>query len=610
IVPFPGAPPVPDVPGAEIEPAPEVIEAELVDEQDDTRRTALQRYVPPLVVVHRVVVVVRPRTATAGKATLRAGVSIAHGFGSWAHRGYDAATFGVYRDEIQAARAVGDHEQVADWTTRHLQAKAQRHQRLLDAPKLVVGGVIVAGGVLLGSVLLVLLVAVLVAASGAGEFLGVLSGVRDGLRWCLLAVPWVLGAMVLIGPPLLLRTAHREGLRTGTAPRWLLNPEQRAEHDAVITPDVLATALQHVKIPALTKYLAGGGRLEFVIAPREQGGGTYTQIRLPIGVMAAELLPSVKVELHIADLKGDWSMFRPRAVTLIEGSANEDAEATAEMLEWGVAEMRRRYEAKSAAGIVGNITREISRQPGSGFHPVWLIVDECQVLYGAPHPIGGAKDEARAWRAAKRLHDQARAVNVHLVQATQRPDDRTLPVRVREGAHVRAALNVPNYETARMVLADAADRGARPQDLRPGADAGTVVATGEVEDIPKGQAFAIVRTHYVSTADAYPVIERALAILHRAGRTVAHEPEPAEIDDVVGVDHLADIAEQLRGERRERTQVVLGRLMEHNPGEYGDWDLPRLTAVLDDHHAAPVKSGGRMFVDADLVAQAITERDR
>jgi S-DNA-T family DNA segregation ATPase FtsK/SpoIIIE len=42
-----------------------------------------------------------------------------------------------------------------------------------------------------------------------------------------------------------------------------------------------------------------------------------------------------------------------------------------------------------------------------------------------------------------------------------------------------------------MILADAADRGARPQDLRPGADAGTVVATGEVEDIPNGQAFAL-----------------------------------------------------------------------------------------------------------------------
>ncbi|MGH4026062.1 MAG: hypothetical protein ACRDRV_15915 [Pseudonocardiaceae bacterium] len=93
-------------------------------------------------------------------------------------------------------------------------------------------------------------------------------------------------------------------------------------------------------------------------------------------------------------------------------------------------------------------------------------MDECQILYGAPHPVGGTKDDAWAWRAAKRLHDQARAVNIHLIQATQPPDDRTLPVQVREGAHVRCALNVPNYETAKMDLprltAALKDAGAEP----------------------------------------------------------------------------------------------------------------------------------------------------
>ncbi|HEX2296975.1 MAG TPA: hypothetical protein VHH34_00405 [Pseudonocardiaceae bacterium] len=159
-------------------------------------------------------------------------------------------------------------------------------------------------------------------------------------------------------------------------------------------------------------------------------------------------------------------------------------------------------------------------------------------------------------------------------------------------------------------LADAADRGARPQDLRPGADAGTVVVTGEVEDIPKGQAFAIVRTHFVSTKDAYPVIDRAMAILHRAGRSVAREPEPAELADPAEVvDHLVDIAEVLSGERRVRTQVVLARLIEHNPGEYEAWDLVRLTAVLTEHNAPPIKAGV-MYVEAERVALAIAERDR
>src|SRR6185437_1575499 len=332
--------------------------------------------------------------------------------------------------------------------------------------------------------------------------------------------------------------------------------------------------------------------------------GKSTVLRL----LALGLALDSTVELHIADLKGDgdWSMFAPRAVTLIEGSADEHATATTQMLEWAVGEVARRYDAKRAAGIVGAIPREVSRRKGSGFHPVYLIVDECQVLYGAPHPIGGVKDDARAWRAAKKLHDQARAVNVHLLQATQRPGDRTLPARVREGAHVRCALNVPNHETAKMILADAADRGARPQDLRLNDDAGTVVATGAVEDIPKGQAFTIVRSHYVATKQAYGVIARAMDLLHRAGRTVGDvEEEPIEAPD-----HLANIAKVLDGVKRARTHVVLKRLSELDPREYETWGFGELKKVLDEAKVPVRKSDGLMTVFADDVTEALAKRDR
>ena len=719
VVPFPGARAVPEVaPDAALEPVPDALDGELVSDEEYARRTGLHRYTP-IRVVHLVTVVRESEHTTgAGRAVLRAGLTVGQGVGSWARRGVDAATLGVYRRQITEAEATGDQERLADWTARTEHARERRHRRLMDAPKLAAGMALVTAGALVTTVLLVLLVALLVQASGSGEFLGVISGVMDAVRWVIGAVPVLCTAVLVAAVPLVLLAAWREGARVGTPPRWLLNQEQRAEHDSTISPDLLTAALQHVKVPALTKFLAGGGRLEFVVHPREQGGGTYTQIRLPIGVMAAELLAGTKVELlagnlgrhrhevwpqrqpdadarvldvwiadkgtmdkpappwpllldgevdvfrdrlpwgvtmrseqvsvgmlqkhwlvgatskqgkstvvrllalglaldptvelHIADLKGDgdWRMFELRARTLIEGSADEDAEATAAMLEWGVTEMRRRYEAKAQAGIVGNISRQLSRQPGSGFHPIWLIVDECQVLYGAPHPVGGVKDDARAWRAAKRLHDQARAVNLHLVQATQRPDDRTLPVRVREGAHVRCALNVPNHETARMVLADAADRGARPQDLRPGADAGTVVATGEVEDIPKGQAFAIVRTHYVSTKDSYPVIERAMTILHRAGRAVSHDPDPAQIDAPTEVDQLGDIAEALRGERRVRTQVTLTRLAELNPARYEQWTFGDLREALAGYGIEPVKSAGVMVIRAEDITEALTDRDR
>lgn len=316
------------------------------------------------------------------------------------------------------------------------------------------------------------------------------------------------------------------------------------------------------------------------------------------------------VELRIADLKGDgdWTMFRERAHTLIEGQADEDAEAACSMLEMLVVEMQRRYDRKRQLGIVGPITRQLSRRKGSGFHPIWAVVDEAQIMYAAPHPVGGKKDDARAWRAAKRLHDQARAMNIHLVQATQRPDDRTLPAPVREGAHVRCALYVAKETTAQMILGDAADRGARPQDLRPEADAGTVVASGEIEDIPKGQAFAIVRTHYVSTEEAYPVIARAMDIMRKAGRTVGSaltelcaEPEP--------VDHLADIEAALEDDARPRTTVILGRLAERDRDEYESWTHTTLADELREHDVQVRKSAGVKVVFAEDVRAAVAARE-
>ncbi len=624
------------------------------------------------------------------------------------------------REQIRLARLAGDREALAEWTERLVSLKDGRAERLRALPATLIAGLRALFVLLcvLGGLLLVagLWLACTPSSIGWAGWWALIRNILDGT---LTALSVAVHVIVWAGLPALLVVAFREGRRAAAPPRWLFSPDERAQQDAEITADVITAALRHVKIPALTRYLTGGGVLEYVITPREQGGGTYTQVRLPMGVTAAELLSSAKsellagnlgrhrhevwpqrekdtdarvldlwvadkgtmdkpappwplladgeldvftdrlpwgvtmraeqitvgmlqkhwllgatskqgkstvlrllalglaldptVELHIADLKGDgdWSMFKPRAVTLIEGSADEHAEATTEMLEWAVAEVARRYDAKRAAGIVGAIPREISRRKGSGFHPIYLIVDECQVLYGAPHPIGGAKDDARAWRAAKKLHDQARAVNIHLLQATQRPDDRTLPARVREGAHVRCALNVPNHETAKMILADAADRGARPQDLRPGADAGTLVATGEVEDIPSGQAFAIVRTHYVSTQDAYPVIARAMDIIHRSGRTVASteaaEPGPAR-------DLLTDVAAVLDGQDKLRSVEVLHQLRARWESTYGGWSAQQFATALEDYGVKVKKRslegqpGQRVILTADITTALHSQR--
>ncbi len=720
---------VPPVSAAQVQRAPEVLDGELITEAEYAWRKG--RHLLPILAVAaairesdhpmRITTAVVSRVTRCMRVAARALYTVSQGHASWLRRALDALTYGPVREQVRLARLAGDREALAEWTERLVTLKDGRAERLRALPATLTAGLralFVVACVLAG--VLVVIGLWLAFTPGSLGWAGWWSLIKHLLDRTLTALTVVAPAVVWAAVPALLVAAWREGHRAAHPPGWLFSPDERAQHDAEIT-----AALRHVKIPALTRYLAGGGVLEYVITPREQGGGTYTQVRLPMGVTAAELLSSAKVELlagnlgrhrhevwpqrekdtdarvldlwvadkctmdkpapprpqlhdgeldvfrnrlpwgvtmraeqitvgmlqkhwligaiskqgkstvlrllalglaldptvelHIADLKGDgdWSMCKPRAVTLIEGSSDEHAGATTQMLEWGVTEVARRYEAKRAAGIVGAIPRELSRRKGSGFHPIYLIVDECQVLYGAPHPIGGAKDDARAWRAAKKLHDQARAVNVHLLQATQRPDDRTLPARVREGTHVRCALNVPNHETAKMILADAADRGARPQDLRPGADAGTVVATGEVEDIPNGQAFAIVRTHYVSTTDAYTVITRAMDIIERIGRIITPDqpadPEPAR-------DLLTDVATVLDGHDKLRSADVLHQLRARWEPTYGTWSAQQFATVLDEDHGVGVKKrsldgqpGQRVVLAADVAAALharVPESDR
>jgi S-DNA-T family DNA segregation ATPase FtsK/SpoIIIE len=710
-----------DRPGSAVIPVPEVLDGELITEAEYARRRGLHR-LPVLAIAtairesdrsKKVNAVVVSRVTQSARVVARAVYTAGAGHASWVRRAVDALTHGPVREQIRLARLAGDREALAEWTERLVALKDGRADRLRELPATLIAGLralFVVLCVLAGVLVVVgLWLAFTPGSMGWSGWWSLIKHILDGT---LTALSFAVRALLWGGLPVLVLAAWREGRRAAQPPRWLFSPDERAQEDAEITADVITAALRHVKIPALARYLTGGGALEYVITPREQGGGTYTQVRLPMGVTAAELLSSAKVELlagnlgrhrhevwpqrekdtdarvldlwvadkgtmdkpappwplltdgevdvfrdrlpwgvtmraeqitvgmlqkhwligatskqgkstvlrllalglsldptvelHVADLKGDgdWSMFKPRAVTLIEGSTDADAEATAEMLEWAVGEVARRYDAKRAAGIVGAIPRDMSRRKGSGFHPIYLFVDECQVLYGAPHPIGGAKDDARAWRAAKKLHDQARAVNVHLLQATQRPDDRTLPARVREGAHVRCALNVPNHETAKMILADAAHRGARPQDLRPGSDAGTLVATGEVEDIPNGQAFAIVRTHYVSTKDAYTVITRAMDIIHRAGRTITTtqpaDPEPAR-------DLLVDVQTVMDGNDKLRSTDVLHYLRVRWEHTYGSWSAQQFATALENRGVEVRKRsldgqpGQRVVLVADII---------
>ncbi|MFB7631748.1 ATP-binding protein [Streptomyces sp. NPDC056149] len=301
------------------------------------------------------------------------------------------------------------------------------------------------------------------------------------------------------------------------------------------------------------------------------------------------------VEFQVADLKGagDWAMFDSLATTLIQGPTDEHVIEATEMLENGVEEMNRRLQAP----------------PGTDFMPLILVVDEAQVAFMCPvkdedkRPYGGSKSNSRYFMAARKIHNQGRAVNVLLWQGTQDPTDQNLPKLVREGAHTRASLALGTESQARMALGDkAVDGGAAPHLLRPGLDKGTLVVFSDGIEIPKGQASITVRTHFIDTEDAHAIADRAKAM--RDGVTTLHAIEREEEHD-----RLADIAAVVGDAPRVRTKDVLARLATRNADAYGGWSFIDLKRVLDDAGAEPYKSDGVMVVARDRLARALANRD-
>ena len=300
------------------------------------------------------------------------------------------------------------------------------------------------------------------------------------------------------------------------------------------------------------------------------------------------------VEVRIADLKGvgDWRMFDGLATVLIEGPTDDHVIDATEMLEAGVAEMERRLMAPA----------------GTTWDPLILLVDEAQVAFMCPavgpdkRPYGGVKATSRYFQAARKIHNQGRAVDVLLWQGTQDPTDQNLPKLVREGAHIRASLVLGTESQARMALGDKAiDGGAAPHKLRQGLDKGTVVVAGDGVKLAPGQSSVTIRTHFIDGDQAAEIADRAKA--RRTGVTTR-----SAVDTGEQVDALDDIATVLGHADRMRTQEVLQRLAELRPTEYRGWKFGDLREVLEPFGAAPHKSDGVMVADRHKVRAALDQR--
>ncbi|MGH3718246.1 MAG: hypothetical protein ACRDRI_05260 [Pseudonocardiaceae bacterium] len=709
-LPGPAGPPVPAT-GAEVTPAPLVLDGELLSDRENAAVSALlsgRGRSQPQGVVHslwtaqlRAVVAYRVRKAPRDAARLC--WFALRGHGRWIAKGWRWATHGDLRADARTARLIGDRE------TRRA---AQESIRADAAARWATLGLALHRGAV-GGLLIAVLAGILTIVNSrvdradmwpwlAGLYttLGVLAAV---LAWLLKATPigWLIAAIW-------------EG-RDHTPGAGFLHHPDRDDPDPWVDERMVTTALATLNIAPLNRFFKQGGQLVYTIPARRDGHGTAVQLRTPLGTKASDVIarkellaanlgrlevetwPSVGPQANILDLwiadhgaldgppppwpllhhgtvdvyhgvpwgvtirgepitapligtnwlfgalagqgktatmrllalgvaldpiteirivnfkpSGDWNAFHPRATVLLVGMGTDVITACADQLEWLVTDMQRRAETleKHAPGA-NKVPQHLATRKDLGLHPLFLFIDEVHILFGDDH-VGGRT--GRATVAMKALLNMARAFNIHLIIATQRPDDRTLPAEVRDRYGIRACLHVGNEATNDMILGKPAFAdGGRATDLRYNTDRGTcVVNTG----FGTNTKYTVVRTHYVSARDpetqspdqVTPIITRAMDLLTKQGRTV-HATLENTTDEPVPVDHLADIHQVLHGERRVRTQIVLTRLAELNPTTYESWSFHDLTAALADEGIEVAKSDGVKIVRADDVTQALTHRD-
>ena len=115
--------------------------AELDRRLESRGALVVRRAVAPARVAKSAAVAVKSheQTKTVGKATLRHTWTVVQGAESLAKRAWDASTMGIYRRQIKAAEAVGDREELKEWTDRKEMATERRHKRLMDLPRLFIG---------------------------------------------------------------------------------------------------------------------------------------------------------------------------------------------------------------------------------------------------------------------------------------------------------------------------------------------------------------------------------------------------------------------------------------------------------------------------------------
>ncbi|WP_327342724.1 cell division protein FtsK [Streptomyces europaeiscabiei] len=335
------------------------------------------------------------------------------------------------------------------------------------------------------------------------------------------------------------------------------------------------------------------GRLmaaNYLIAGIMGSGKSSLVVSLLLGAM---LDPLVEIDVHVLAYNSDYDPMRPRLRSLVKGDDAEHVVAAMDTLRALAGEVSRRGQELERIGTDTKVTREMAERDPS-MRPRIVVFDEVHELFG--HPEHGKEAKELALKVTKK----ARKTAIMLLWITPDADAASLPRGISKTVSHRVAFAINDHQGNDAILGTGMHKnGYSATTLVAGEDVGTAMAAGF------GKTPGLIRSYYVrkeaGVDEVTPVVERAMALYEGTAAPEAPAYVPA--------DHLADILAVLGHETKARTQDVLRRLADHNPGEYDGWSFRDLKRVLDDAGHGEYKTGGVMHVSRQRIAEAIADRE-
>jgi len=321
-----------------------------------------------------------------------------------------------------------------------------------------------------------------------------------------------------------------------------------------------------ISVPVVWQSMFFGG------LPRR--GKTFTQ-----RLMTAAGLLDPWVRHYVADFKGgqDWMGMRQVAHRLVLGAEDDAIEAFIAMLKELLAEMERRFALlrglPTSICPEGKLTPAIIEKYKVPF--IFVTVDELQECFLAVDD----KTREQIVDDLGRLARRGPAAGFISNYASQRPDAKSVPTKLREIITIRCCTQVTDKTSSDMVLGSGkAAMGADASLLSEEHKGVTVLVTGPA-------SYSTVKNDLLTTAEFNVLCLKGRKLREPLGQitgdaagdvTAAAGQAGVSIDPV-----LSDCLDSMRHSDRLHSVDLLARLVNLDEDQYGDWDLDKLAAELD-----------------------------